>query len=316
MKSNCYFSNAYKNSSSLENYLTESFVFVLKYLIDSFPLDAISILNLFGIKITDTSQLKDIKLESQKTFYAPNEFCDENKIPIENKKRKDARPDIVIYQSKNPTIIEVKVEACLNSYKLKNRAPIDQIDFYENIKGIKAVYTLSKHFIDKNNFSNKVRWFQIYEKLNNNKSFVVKEFCDFLNENNMGEREKLNNESIIDFYNSVAALPSLIKEAWNESNLKLALEGDTSIGTIEIGKYGEKTRFFVGLSKTENEIYKDAILFLDRYPLNMESFEKFDDEWFVLKDVIKIEKLFDLKSGEAQLEMLADWLKNKVAPVL
>lgn len=335
MNKNCFFSNAFKyveqeGSSPLENFLTESFVFVLKYLIDRFPCDAISILNLFGIKITDTSQLKVIKLETQKTFYAPHDFCDENKIPIEDKRMKDARPDIVIYQSKKPTVIEVKVEACLNSYKLKDRAPIDQIDFYENIKGIKAVYTLSKHFIDKNNFSNKVRWFQIYEKLNNNKSFVVKEFCNFLSENNMGER-KMIREKDIDVLNTVDALTSLIKNAWERTNIKkMKLNLSPCITSREFGYYlmrkeerasaTKEYPHFIGINISEKEDYKDAILYLiNTIPSKkiIDKFEEFDDNgWYVLKEVIKLKDLVKLKDIDKQEKKLADWLKNNVVPVL
>ncbi|MBR5432992.1 MAG: hypothetical protein IK117_00990 [Bacteroidales bacterium] len=313
MNNNNFFSNAYKYTeleerSQLENYLTESFVFILKYLIGSFPLDAIKILGLFGI-----NQL-GIEIKTQETF-AHDDFDKKESIP-----KDEARPDIVIYQPfEQKTIIEVKVDASLNSYDLKKGKQIDQVDFYKNIKGVKEVYTLSKHFIDKDGFSNKVRWFQIYEILRKNESFVVKEFCKFLNEKNMGEIKKLNKESVFDFLCSVNELPSLIKEAWKNSEIKDTLETKLSWGDNEFGYYvDEKPSRFVGLSKTENKTYKDAILYLDMYPSKefMESFDKFNDEWFVLRDVIKIEKMFDLESGEAQLKMLTDWLKNKVAPML
>ncbi|MBO4777267.1 MAG: hypothetical protein J5588_02125 [Bacteroidales bacterium] len=322
MNNNNFFSNAYKYTeleerSQLENYLTESFVFILKYLIKSFPLDAIKILDLFGIEVTENQlvdpKTKNIQIETQKIFCA-KDFVDKK---IE---KNEARPDIVIYQPfDQKTIIEVKVDASLNSYDLKKGKQIDQVDFYKNIKGVKEVYTLSKHFIDKDGFSNKVRWFQIYEILRKNESFVVKEFCKFLNEKNMGEIKKLNKESVFDFLCSVNELPSLIKEAWKNSEIKDTLETKLSWGDNEFGYYvDENPSRFVGLSKTENKTYKDAILYLDMYPSKefMESFDKFNDEWFVLRDVIKIEKMFDLESGEAQLKMLTDWLKNKVAPML
>lgn len=337
MKSNCFFSNAFKyvkqeESSPLENFLTESFVFVLKYLIDRFPCDAISILNLFGIKITDTSQLTYIKLETQKTFYAPHDFCDKNKIPIENKKRKDARPDIVIYQSneQKPTIIEVKVEASLNQYYLKNGDPIDQIDFYENIKGVKSVYTLSKHFIDRKGSANSVRWFSIYELLKENKkSFVVKEFCDFLKENNMGER-KMIREKDIDILNTVNALTSLIRDAWESSNIKkMKINSSPRITSSEFGYFlmrkGEKSSatkeypHFIGINISEKENYKDAILYLVNKPSKkiIDKFEEFDDNgWYVLKEAIKLKDLVKLKDIDEQEKKLADWLKNSVVPVL
>ena len=325
MNKNCFFSNAFKyveqeGFSPFENFLTESFVFIIKYLINNFPSDAISILKLFGIEIKEERQLKeDLKVETQKTFYAPNDF----KIPIDID---EARPDIVIYQSNEQkrTIIEVKVEASLNQYYLTNGDPIDQIDLYKNIKSVKKVFTLSKHFIDKNNFSNKVRWFQICELLNKNSSFVVTEFCKFLRENNMGERVQIKKESVSDTLNTIEALTSLIENAWSNSNMKRWSLDDYCISPDNIGfqlkKIGSKEKPFIGVNNTKIEKYRDAIICLVPNPSKKQKenyFEAFDDSegYFVLKNAIKLKDIIDKDINE-QEKILAYWLNNNVAPAL
>lgn len=324
-----YFSNAYKyteskDSSHLENFTTESFVFILKYLIKEFPCDAKKILLMFNLEIEDLSNLK---IETQKIFYTPFDFIDEHKIPI---KVKEAIPDIVLYESiTEKTIIEVKIDAELNKYYLKDGTIIDQVDFYKNIKGVKNVYTLSKHYIDKNEFNCKVRWYEIFKSLENNDSYIINEFREYLSENRMGERKMITNDCI-NIVDTVDAFTSLIKDAWEISGINnMKINSYPYITPYGFGFYilNKKERnsatkdfsHFIGINKTETEKYKSAITYwvADKPKKGvLSNFEELDSNGYVLKVVIKLQDLIKVKNRDKQEELVSDWLKNKVKPML
>ena len=333
--SNNFFINAYKYSetkerSQLENFTTESFVFVLKFLILKYPEKAKKVLALFNINI-ETKDIRELSIETQKYFSVPDDFININKIPIE---KKEAKPDIVICDNKNRRIIiEVKVESSLNIYNLNNEKTIDQVDFYKNLKNIEEVYTLSKHHIEKNIASKyKIRWFQIYEILVKIDSFVVKEFCNFLEDNGMGER-KILNEKTLDILETVDALSELIKNAWEISSVQnKKLNAYTYISSWGFGYYildkdennsaTKEFSDFIGVNKIDlnssNEIkYKNSITFWTRNKprkKDLSDFEEISLGGYILKEKIELTKLIELKNIDKQEQLLSTWIKNKVLP--
>ena len=330
---NNYFLNAYKyketqERSQLENFTTESFIFILKYLISEYPEDAKKILSLFGIKYE-----QDLTIKTQSIYNISENCIDINKIPVG---QKEAKPDIVIYNNQNKTfIIEVKVDSSLNIYNLKNGTIIDQYDFYKNLKNIERVYTLSKHHIEKDiNPKLKIRWYQIYEILKTIHSNIVKEFCIFLEENGMGERKMIDKKSL-DILGTVYALSELIKNSWEKLNIKnKKLNSYNYITQWGFGFYiiDKKTRNsatkdfnnFIGINKIDennsNEIkYKNAITYWTRNvpkKADLADFEQISLSGYILKEKIDLEELIQLKDIDKQEQLLSNWLKEKVIPKL
>lgn len=331
--SNNFFSNAYKyretqDTSQLENFTTEAFVFILRYLIVEYPDLALDILALFGFLEIKKSDLEKIHVDTQQRFSPPEDFSDVNKIP---QKQQYAIPDITIWMNPDELIfIEVKVDAGLNEYKSKNGKTINQVDFYKNIKDCKDVYVLSKHYIDIEN--NNIRWFTIYEKLKNNKSFIIKEFLSFLKENGMGERIMLD-KNALNVLNSIEALTSLLKNSWEKSGIKkYKLNGYSYITEYGFGYYilkdqekigaAKETNIFIGISKVEGqEEYSQKItLWTNDMHLaqkNKDKLETFDnDDYFLSKKCIDLNELIKLKSVDDQETKITRWINEMVKPLL
>ncbi|MEW6565061.1 MAG: hypothetical protein AB1404_06110 [Spirochaetota bacterium] len=330
-----YFINSYKyvkteESSQLENFSTETFVFILKYLIKEFPEYAKKILSLFGFNNISNDDINNIHIETQKSFYIPENFVDINKIPI---KQKEARPDIAIWFNSNEIIlIEVKVDAGLNWYTLQNKSQIDQIEFYSNIKNCKDVYVLSKHTIDINYPNNKlIRWFNIYEILKTINSFIIKEYLYFLERNNMGERLKIDN-NVLNILDKIKALDNLLKNSWEAANIKgYKLNSYSFINELGFGyfilKNNEKSSaakefpYFIGINLiVENkEKYANKIVFwVSADSIDIKKKDSFDyfECGYISKNNIELSELIKLDSVDEQEKALRDWLIKEVMPLL
>lgn len=158
----------------LENFCTEAFV----YLIDKFRKKNNSalaeVMKLFGINDDNFT------IETQTVYY--------------NKSGFKFIPDILIKTNDKYTIIEVKVDALLHSSKIGLK---DQLDDYCNLEidGKKCdVYCLSKSEINSDSISpeKKIKWSKIHEIMKKDDEELVKQFVEFLENNNMSGYEKLN----------------------------------------------------------------------------------------------------------------------------
>lgn len=183
-----------ENHSTLENYLTELFVYSLQYFISSNKGDVIcGLLDAFSIP-TDNLNLNNIKVETQQTYYVKE--CTRNAIP-----------DIKItINSTDVYFIECKVDSGINYYA---DLDIDQIQLYERIKcpspeENKGVRTLTKYSIksksEKLEDKHKVLWSKISEILKNEKynlknDVITQNFLMFLEKNNMNKQIQLSYNS-------------------------------------------------------------------------------------------------------------------------
>lgn len=328
MKNN-FFLNAYKYketkvSSQLENFTTECFVFILKYLISEKNKSALEILSLFGVDYK--YEMGNIYIETQTCFYVPYDFVDVDCIPTN---QKFARPDITIWiDKKELTFIEVKIDAPLNRYFLKIKQ-IDQIDFYKNIKTCKSVYLLSRHNIDKENFKDqyKIRWFKIYEILKNEECLIIKEFLYFLDLNYLGERKMLDN-NCLNILDTIASLSSLLENGWNSAGItKYKLNSNMYINQFGFGWYILKKNqrnsatkdfsYFIGINKTKSEKYKNQIVFwVD------EKIENFEDKFieidngYIINNTLDLNTLIQISDVDEQEKKNSAWVIEYIKPIL
>lgn len=170
--------------SPFENFTTESFVYILQYSKDNNTSFLKKFIQLLGCEEDD---YKKIEILTQKSFYAVDNYR-----PI---------PDITIINHINEKqeiifLIEVKVDANLNTYKLKNKKIINQIQLYKSIKEVNKenVFLLSKTHLDQElrKKSKSILWADVaylmkkeLNKSSNVESFILSEFINFLEENNM-----------------------------------------------------------------------------------------------------------------------------------
>ena len=164
-----------ENKSNLENYITEAFCYIMKYLIDSKNHIVIELMNLFDIPIANLENT-EIEIDTQKETYI-------------EQYNKHARPDIKIcINGQQIYFIECKVDQNLNQYE---DIGIDQIQLYETIKvpnkencGVRLLskYTISTEGKQYSNFldKHKIYWRQVYETLKKmDDNILVKNFYIF-----------------------------------------------------------------------------------------------------------------------------------------
>lgn len=332
---NNFFINAYKfveteESSQLENFSTEAFVFVLRHLINETPKTAQRLISLFGFKDITLDELKELQIETQRTFFAPENFTDKKLIPHE---QQEARPDIAIWLEPNDIVfIEVKVDAELNIYTLENHTQIDQVDFYRNIKSCRDVYTLSKHRINKDYPTDKlVRWHTIFEELKSLDSFVTQEFLHFLESNNMGERIKVSDKAL-NILEQIKALNALLKNSWESANMQgfklnaynyanenglgyyILKESDNNSATKEF-------EYFIGINLvTEHkESYLNKITFwTSSKSVRNKSKDCFDAFrcGYITRNNIELSELTALETIDEQENMIKNWLIDEIYPLL
>lgn len=165
-----------ENVTPLENFTTELFVYMLKYLQKNYKTAAFEILKLFDINEKE----KISSISTQNEYYV-----DGTKL----------KPDIEIDLEDRVVFIEVKVNSPLHS-SILNKGLNDQLEDYQQItfedkKTI--VYSLTKYNID-SKIKQNIRWNQISKILNRIKTTnqLLDNFIEFLKENNMGEQKAIS----------------------------------------------------------------------------------------------------------------------------
>ena len=287
----------YQNSSKvlqLENYTTELFVFILNYLKYCKSIILIWILNLFGIKIKN--DFKNLFITTQQ---------------IDGYDDYECRLDILIEYKGKKTIIEVKIDSKLNNYSYKGKE-INQQEHYEKIKGISAVYLLSKRIISIKNPENRILWSSISELVGGTNDFILKNFYIFLEENDMASYKlaKRHINSISSAIKSINVLGNLLIDNWpydvyNFSIRPIAIskKEDGYIGCRILDEKKEEM-FWVGM------IYDDLqYIYIE---LKNEKIKKKlgDKKYNILEgcfDRLDIENIVELESGEEQRKIIYNW---------
>jgi len=298
------FSNIYK--SSLENYCTEIFAYILKRLIETEDKLAYKLLELFGFNNIKPSDLKYIDIITQ-----------ERHSSIKNK---SAIPDIIIKFNDIVNIIEVKVDSKVNYYEIDNKR-IDQIKLYKKIKDkdikINEVYLLSKFviFCESLDDTKRILWSQIYSILSNSGNEIINQFRLFLEENGM-KSYKLESgaEKAID---SIQAIMGLIEQSWTNEKYKLIYpEGSPNY----IGYYiKDKKTAWIG----QNRARKNYLVFevicdnLVRKAKKIAKEKNIKLEWeksdakYIFGEQLSIKKIASYKTAEEQVKCVTKWC-NKI----
>jgi hypothetical protein len=273
--------------TSFENYTTELFVFLLKYLISSKNRIIYNILDEFGFD--DTLKLEKLKIYTQKILSVG---------------KKQVIPDIILEYNKRKTIIEVKINSNLNQYKL-DRKTINQLELYSEIEEVTSVYLLTKRVILIDTLKNKklkgrVFWSKIYNLFENSNDFVIKSFNCFLEENAM-KANKLD-KNISTALDSLNTLSSLLEQAWNYNDYPLSSFGYSKKGWF--GCYVKKNKkniLWLGLAGDELLVHFTDEKIAKKY-LN-------DGNEYVNGsiDVIYIYDLVKIDNSDGQKEYLTKW---------
>lgn len=258
--SNLFKYKATEKNSPLENYLTELFAYILRYLISKRNHVVIILLNeYFHINCSD-DDIANISIDTQTEYW------------IEKYKRY-ARPDLKIsINNERVYFIENKVDSDLNQYD-----GIDQIQLYEEIK-LKSpernmgVRTLTKYEIStKSNLfdieNHKVFWhqsYELFEKSNFENDILIQNYLNFLEEYNMGERKilKISETGLNDFYSMYGFLyDNLLNIFLSNRYTKNAVNflGDQNYFGFSI-KYDKKNCIWIGIYKDENEIIVESLV--------------------------------------------------------
>ncbi len=151
-----------------ENFITESFVYLLQDSLDNNKLLFKDFINFIGI--TEIRNYKSIILTTQTVFET-------------NNTKKRAIPDIYLFIDGIHIFIEVKFSAHLNT---------DQIMLYQEIKtNPKNIFTLTKYTIEYpencSDFKKSILWSEIYDLVKNNSpnysnNFLINNFLQFMEE--------------------------------------------------------------------------------------------------------------------------------------
>ena len=249
-----------EKNSPLENYLTELFAYILRFLISKRNPVVITLFNeYFHIDCSD-SDFENITIETQNEYWIEKYQC-------------YARPDLEIsINNERVYFIENKVDSDLNQY-----GEIDQIQLYEAIK-LKApkknmgVRILTKYEISTKSKSfdtgkDKVFWRQTYKLLKEcdlENDILIQNYLNFLEEYNMGERKvlKITEKGLDEFYSLYGFLSD------NLLNIFL-LNGYTENAVNFLGnndyfgfaiKYDRKNCIWVGLYRDETDIIVESLV--------------------------------------------------------
>jgi len=285
--------------SPLENSTTELFVFVLKYLKYKKSQLLVKIMKLFDINIK--TDFLNLYIKTQEIIY------------IEDEK---VIPDIIVEYNGKKIIIEVKVDSPLNKKEYKNKE-INQIEYYEKIKGIDKVFLLSKRILTVKKSENRILWSTIYEKLNVSDDFVIKSFTRHLEENGMSEvtitRENI--DSISNAIPSLVALDSLLQDSWPEdvyknykvTPLKIS-KGKNWSAACSIKNKRKETLFWMGLIQEQDGTYLYVEL------KNKKIMKKLDEKQYKIMDDcfdgLNIADILKFKKSEGQKKVINNWYKK------
>jgi len=275
---------ANENKTQIENFTTESFVFLLNYLISTKNKIIFKVLNEFGFD--NTVKLDKLKIKTQ---------CEEFVG------KKSVKPDIIFEYNKLRTIIEVKLDSNLNQYDLK-RKTVNQLELYSRIEGITSVYLLTKRVILIDSIKNekikgRIFWSKIYNLLENSNDFVIKSFNCFLEENGM-KTNKLN-KNIFTALDSLYTLSSLIEQSWNYNDYPLSVFKYSKNGWF--GCHVKNKLLWLGLSEDVLVIH-----FTDK-KIEKKYLDAGNELINGSIDIIDIKDIVEINSPEEQKEYLTKW---------
>ena len=207
-----------------ENFVTESFAFLLQNSIDNNKLLFIDFINYIGI--SDISDYESVSISTQSIF--------------ETQYKLKAIPDIFININGLHAFIEVKISSDLNVYKIDNKS-INQIELYQAIipdSNKKNLYTLTKYSIDCPNncpdFKKAILWSEVYDLINKNCSvysnnFLIEDFLKFMEDLKMNTPKVTN-----DLSNSVIQIDNLLFQL-ERAILELNIPKSNSFGRNGFG---------------------------------------------------------------------------------
>jgi len=307
-----------KNITSCENFITESFVYLLEY----------SLVN----KTNFLTYFCDI-LERQISIQDYNNIFIDTQRQFETAYNLNAIPDISIQINDLIIFIEVKIDSQINKYQLPNnpQIKINQIEKYQGIllqksaKKYLHTLTLSSTNIDfkKNckDFCREILWHEIYSLIqkyqtnNQIEAYFHNEFFKFMEDNRMGNPKvsyELTNgmQSLLNLYDQIEMVLEDLKIPYN-----------TSFGYNWTGYYifrdKEKSDKYYGFVGTYWETDKLTFLFSDEKAQNKIANEKIEDQFqrqadnktFCKYFIFVDEHYFCLKPEE-QIKKLKDWISN------
>jgi hypothetical protein len=282
--------------TQLENYTTELFVFIINYLKYKKSKLFVKIMNIFDLNVK--TDFNNLYITTQKS------------IDFENK---NLIPDIFIEYNGKKIIIEVKVDSKLNNYSYKNKE-INQIEYYEKIKGIDKVFLLSKRILNVKRPENRILWSNIHEILNINNDFIIKNFITHLEENGMSSNKitKENINSISNAISSLEILDSLLKESWPDDEYN-----NYSVTPMQIIKKEGRIQCYVNNDKDERlfwiALYQgDTYLYISLE--NQKIKDKLDEKQYSIVQGcfsrLNIDNILKFKTNEKQKIVINNWYKK------
>lgn len=298
-----FFSNLCKYKpgliTPLENFTTETFVYLIKYLLLNNTPCVWDILKLFKIK-------KNEAILSLKT---------QNSYKIESKV---LRPDIEILTNEKIVFIEIKVDSDLRkSVFTKNE---DQLYDYEKLKEKfdkpLVVCSLTKSFVSSKNRNN-IRWYEVANILSKyiGNDFLIDNFISFLKDNGMEELKCITSETsnLICIYQNFMRLLEVSYQGSQfikNSKLKLGKEYKESDGFgyyIKNKKY--KTNcFWFGLMPDYSDHIVFEIVCETKKNADLNSFAKDQFSNLIFSDKIKLKDLVACQSVQKQEKKIIEWL--------
>ncbi|GBU28089.1 hypothetical protein R84B8_01647 [Treponema sp. R8-4-B8] len=272
--------------TQLENYTTELFIFMLRYLKTKKNKILSKILKEFG-------------------FYGNLKY---NKIIISSQCKMEVNkiPDILIEYNKKKIVIEVKIDSNLNTYQIKNKV-IDQIEYYKKIKGIDKVYLLTKRLLTIKNIENRILWSKIYTIINCENDFILKNFARHLEENGMATYRLTND--IFNALSSIVNLSSLLIDSWIYDKYE-----KFSVSPIEVSKKRGWLACYIKNTKKENLFWlgltDEKILYAEllnkKYLKILEDKKyKYIEGWAF--DKLNLSDIVNMKTYEEQANTINKW---------
>ena len=285
----------YQNNSKvlqLENYTTELFVFILNYLKYCKSIILIRILNLFKIKIKN--DFKNLNITTQQNLSIGDNEC---------------ILDILIDCKGKKTIIEVKIDSKLNNYSYKGKE-INQIDYYKKIKGINAVYLLSKRIISIKNPEYRILWSSISDLVGGTNDFILNNFYRHLEENEMVSYKlaKKHINSISSAIKSIYVLEKLL-DNWPDDIYNYTVKPiNLSLKNGWVGSYiyNEKREqmFWAGITKNDPQfIYIQLVHNKLKKKLGERKYSIIE----VCFDRLDITEITELDTNEEQKDKIYNW---------
>lgn len=289
-------------STPLENFTTELFVYIWKYLIHNNKKLARNIFMKFGIAMDD-EELNNITIETQKSTTI-----------LFNKKRIKLIPDIWVTVNGAEYIIEVKVNSGLNQYKFDEKY-YDQINLYKKIPKVKLVKTLTKNvvFCSVIHDKDKILWSEIYNLFESSNELLIINFLHFLKENGMAPNEPIT-ESSLTVISVYASLLGIIETSWNISKYTL----ERSIDPSWLGFYIKKSRNKVAwigqlIEKQDHLVFELLDSKLVKKAKKIEqSYEK-DSNGNIIFAELALSEIIKNKSNTEQKKVVQKWINDEVS---